>query len=88
MATLIDDAMVLLDREMNKYRITVERQIGKVPEAQVNANQIQQVLLNLLINARQAMPNGGRVLIKLDHDRSDNTVVLVVRDNGKGNCSG
>jgi signal transduction histidine kinase len=84
MAKMIDDALVLLEREMNKYRISVERQIAKVPEAQVNTNQIQQVLLNLLINARQAMPNGGRILIKLEHDASDNTNVLIVRDNGKG----
>jgi signal transduction histidine kinase len=84
MAKMIDDALVLLEREMNKYRISVERQLGEVPEAQVNTNQIQQVLLNLLINARQAMPNGGRILIKLEHDASDNTNVLVVRDNGKG----
>ena len=30
------------------------------------------------------MPNGGRILIKLEHDASDNTNVLIVRDNGKG----
>ena len=50
----------------------------------VNANQIQQILLNLLINARQAMPQGGRLMIKLDHDPENNMVVLVVRDNGAG----
>jgi signal transduction histidine kinase len=84
MAKMVDDALVLLEREMNKYRISVERQIGELPEAQINTNQIQQVLLNLLINARQAMPDGGRILIKLQHEAADNTIVLVVRDNGKG----
>ena len=57
---------------------------AQVPPALVNANQIQQILLNLLINARQAMPQGGRLLIKLDHDPENNMVVLVVRDNGSG----
>jgi signal transduction histidine kinase len=84
LSKLIDDAMVLLEREMNKYRITVEKQIAKVPDALVNGNQIQQILLNLLINARQAMPRGGRVLVKLDHDPTDDMLVLVVRDEGVG----
>jgi signal transduction histidine kinase len=81
---LIDDALVLLEREMNKYRIKVETQINSTPEAYVNANQIQQILLNLLINARQAMPQGGRLLVKLDHDPESNMVVILIRDNGTG----
>jgi signal transduction histidine kinase len=81
---LINEALVLLEREMSKYRISVELQISPVPEVNVIGNQIQQVLLNLLINARQAMPSGGRVLIKLEHDRAGGTVDLTVRDTGSG----
>src|SRR4051812_7283150 len=81
---LIEEALVLLEREMSKYRISVELQIAPVPEVPANGNQIQQVLLNLLINARQAMPSGGRVLIKLEHDQAGGTVDLTVRDTGSG----
>jgi signal transduction histidine kinase len=84
LSRVIDDALVLLEREMNKYRIHVERQIEKVPEAMANGNQIQQVLLNLLINARQAMPGGGRLTIALRHDASSGMVELAVRDTGAG----
>ncbi len=84
LAKLIEECLVLLERELSKYRISVEQQISAVPEALANGNQIQQVLLNLLINARQAMPSGGRVLIKLDHDKSSGTVDLTVRDTGSG----
>jgi signal transduction histidine kinase len=73
-----------LERELNKYRITVERSIATVPLALTNPNQIQQVLMNLLINARQAMPHGGRVLVKLTYDAESNMVELAVRDNGCG----
>ncbi len=65
---VIDDSLLLLEREMAKYRIRVETQLEPTPPALANGNQIQQVLLNLLINARQAMPNGGTVIIKLNYD--------------------
>ena len=84
MVKLIDDSLLLLERELNKYRITVERSIATVPLALANPNQIQQILMNLLINARQAMPQGGRVLVKLAYDAESNMVELAVRDNGCG----
>jgi len=84
MVKLIDDTLLLLERELNKYRIAVDRQIETVPLARANPNQIQQVLLNLLVNARQAMPEGGRVLVRLTHDAAPAMVELTVRDNGCG----
>jgi len=81
---LVEDTMMLLEREMRKYRIAVDMQIEPIPEARINGNQIQQVLLNLLINARQAMPNGGRLIVRLSHDKKDEMIELVVRDHGCG----
>jgi signal transduction histidine kinase len=81
---LVENTLLLLEREMNKYRVTVDKSFQPVPAAYVNGNQIQQILLNLLINARQAMPGGGRVMIRLAYDAENDMVDLVVRDNGVG----
>jgi signal transduction histidine kinase len=84
LAQVIEDTLILVDRELNKYRVTVDRQIQPAPQAMANANQIQQVLVNLLINARQAMPGGGHVLLRLSYDPATEMVELMVRDTGSG----
>ena len=84
-AQIIDESMVLLEREMQKYRISVDMQIDEnVPEVSAIGNQIQQVLMNLLINARQAMSEGGQLVIKLQKNEQNSTVDLSVRDYGPG----
>lgn len=84
LTALVEESLVLLEREFNKYRIQVERQFNTKLQVVANANQIQQVLLNLLINARQAIQERGHVLIKTEHDPETNMVDLVIRDTGPG----
>jgi signal transduction histidine kinase len=84
LAKLVEESLVLLEREMRKYKVQVELTIVPAPPALVCGNQIQQVLLNLLTNARPAMPHGGRVILRIAHDAAANTVDLTIRDTGTG----
>ncbi len=81
---IVDDTLFLLEREMQKYRINVELELSDAPPALANGNQIQQVLMNILINARQAMASGGRIIIRLAHDAKNKMVDLTIRDYGPG----
>ena len=81
---LVEDVLVILEREMTKYRVQVEREFAPVPRVSANPSQLQQVLLNLLVNARQAMPSGGRLILRLSHDPLLGSVDLMVRDTGCG----
>ena len=84
-AKIVDDTLELLSREMRKYRVNVESSVGiGVAKAIASGNQIQRVLINLLVNARQAMPDGGSVFVSLDDDPQADEVVLAVRDTGSG----
>lgn len=81
---IVRDTLVLLERELRKYRIQVELELTDCPPAMINGNEIQRVLINLLVNARQAMPDGGSLCVSLGHDPKNEMVVLTVRDSGSG----
>ncbi|HXV77955.1 MAG TPA: ATP-binding protein [Candidatus Polarisedimenticolaceae bacterium] len=54
----------------------------RLPRAAVDGQQIQQAILNLVINAVQALPDGGHVVVRVD--RRDRRVRVVVEDDGPG----
>jgi signal transduction histidine kinase len=84
LTVLVEDVLVLLEREMMKYRVQVEREFAPIPRVSANPGQLQQVLINLMVNARQAMPSGGRLILRLAHDESTGLVDVMVRDTGCG----
>ena len=85
LAGLVQDALVLLSRELNKYRIHVETDLDEsVPAVMASGNQIQRVLINLIINARQAMDEGGTLAVRVAKSASGGGVDLMVRDSGCG----
>jgi len=84
LAAIIQESLVLLEREMAKYKVAVRSELAAVPPVRAIGNQIQQVLLNLMTNARQAMPGGGELVLRLSHDPAEDVVDITVRDSGTG----
>ncbi len=84
LAEILQESLVLLEREMQKYRIAVVCEFADAPPVRAIGNQVQQVLLNLMTNARQAMPSGGQLVLRTTHDHQANAVDLTIRDSGGG----
>ncbi len=73
---------VLIARTAIKDKAEISSQLGELPLIACAPSQINQVLLNLLTNAAQAMERFGRILLKSWAD--ERQVFLSVQDNGKG----
>ncbi|GAG30170.1 unnamed protein product, partial [marine sediment metagenome] len=65
-----------------KYKCHVHKHFGELPLVRCNAGQLNQVFMNLLINAAQAIPEHGDITIETERD--DDHVVIRIADTGKG----
>ena len=84
---LIADTCLLVRHKMAQQKIKLRHEALERP-AHVHGNkgQLQQVLLNLIINAADAMPEGGNLSIaaKLEDNGSNKTIAIYVEDSGNG----
>ncbi len=67
-----------------KYKADVVKEYGTIPPVECIASQINQVFMNLMVNAAQAMPEGRRGTITLRCGSAGNEAWVEVTDNGAG----
>ncbi len=79
---VIENTINLIRYDKHFRKISIETDIQKTPSLKIDPDQMQQVFLNLMLNARDAMPNGGRLEISVREVNSN--VVIKVSDTGEG----
>jgi two-component system NtrC family sensor kinase len=83
--TIVHRAVMLVKHKLDMQSIElVERLAESLPAVECDANQIQQVVLVLLVNASEAMPKGGRLEVSTEFNSSAEQGVVRVKDNGSG----
>lgn len=88
---IIDDAEALVSKRLRESKVTTVRDLAPgLPKIRASADQVKQVLLNLFLNAIEAMPDGGRLTIATRYGReagSDmplDSVRVEISDSGLG----
>jgi signal transduction histidine kinase len=83
-ARLVEEVLILTEKDLSKHRVQVETRFLSRPSVWAVPGQIEQILVNLVINARQAMPNGGRLRIEVRENETADLAEIKIADTGVG----
>ncbi|MGG4132537.1 ATP-binding protein [Paenibacillus illinoisensis] len=82
---ILGDVISLLDSQAHLHGVEfVLNASSDSAMVHCEENQLKQVFINLLKNGMEAMPNGGSIRIRLDHDEELNRVRIEIKDEGIG----
>lgn len=83
---VVADCLVLVEHMLSKRNIEVVQEFDEVPAVRIDPGEMQQVVINLIVNAVQAMEDSGTLLLRLTTVAREGRTgaCLVVRDSGPG----
>jgi signal transduction histidine kinase len=85
--SVVEDTLLLFARQLDRAGVRVDKELNVIPPALGSADQIRQVLSNLVVNAKDSMSHGGvlRVRTRVTHHRDQKEMIrIVVADSGSG----
>jgi len=88
---LVEDSLLLLIPQIKKNKVRVRKAYKKgIPDIYIDSHLVQQVLLNVILNAIQSMPVGGELTLPLGSEKvskskkGQNWILITVSDTGQG----
>jgi len=81
---LFEETLQLLRPQIERQRISVQKKFQSLPSITIDKEQMKQVILNLLMNAIQAMPTGGRLELSGQLAGDPRWIQFSIKDSGIG----
>jgi PAS domain S-box-containing protein len=82
---LVHDTLVLLEHQYKTAQIRVETDLSSsLPPVQGNQGKLQQVVLNLLLNAKDAMHGTPDAILRISTEVQSNRILVRIKDSGSG----
>ncbi len=82
---LIESVTFILQQQSSFFNIELIKELDpNIPKLYADPNQLSQVLMNIIINASHATPEGGRITIKTGIDQEEDSVFAEISDTGCG----
>ncbi|MFA5515712.1 MAG: response regulator [Desulfuromonadales bacterium] len=82
-AEIIDRALEKIDVQLQAQNVVVEKNLlPEPPPFLADASEIEQIFSNLFVNSLHAMPQGGRIGVRMKHDRQ--AIDIEISDSGGG----
>jgi len=81
---LIEHAVRLVEADAKSHALEINVNIAGIPEVELDANQMTQALLNLLLNSLQAVNPGGYIEVGAELEARNSGLQLWVEDDGPG----
>jgi two-component system sensor histidine kinase HydH len=83
--TLVKDSLKLIERQSQDKQITIDtRNSAHIDEVKIDPDRINQVLLNLYLNAIEAMEPGGKLRIEISDSEENGGLIIQTSDTGHG----
>jgi len=81
---ILNEALSFIEHQIIMLDIKVEKNFGTLPQAVADFSQLQQVFMNIILNACEAMTTKGHLSLSTSYLESDNQIEIKIQDTGSG----
>lgn len=81
---VVSDVIKLISKEIQDNNIFINESYDEIPLINIDADQMEQALLNIVINSIQAMHAGGQLTVSTGYDKKSDYIEIIIADTGVG----